>query len=242
MAGYEQSLDRDGGRLPRQGRISHAISAVQDALEAESARWFVWLPVLFSCGILLYFSLPAEPDARVALALPLIALAIAVGTRHATLGLALGGTLLALAAGFATAKIRTDLVSAPVLEREFRFTELRGWIESLEGRDRNRKRLTLRVIALGDLAPSAMPYRVRGTASSKAAAGLRTGDAVSLKATLQPPPEPVQPGAFDFGRSAWYDSLGGIGYATSRIERFTPVTSPPWTIRSGRRSMLCVTM
>ena len=97
MAGYEQSLDRDGGRLPRQGRISHAISAVQDALEAESARWFVWLPVLFSCGILLYFSLPAEPDARVALALPLIALAIAVGTRHATLGLALGGTLLALA-------------------------------------------------------------------------------------------------------------------------------------------------
>ena len=133
-------------------------------------------------------------------------------------------------------------MSAPVLEREFRFTELRGWIESLEGRDRNRKRLTLRVIALGDLAPSAMPYRVRGTASSKAAAGLRTGDAVSLKATLQPPPEPVQPGAFDFGRSAWYDSLGGIGYATSRIERFTPVTSPPWTIRSGRRSMLCVTM
>ena len=230
MAGYEQSLDLDGGRLSRQGWISRAVSAVQDALEAESGRWFVWLPVLFSCGILLYFSLPAEPDARVALAAPLIALAIAVGARHATLGLALGGSLLALAAGFATAKVRTDNVSAPVLEREFRFTELRGWIESLEGRDRNRKRLTLRVIALGDLAPSAMPYRVRVTASSKAAAGLRTGDAVSLKATLQPPPEPVQPGAFDFGRSAWYDSLGGIGYATSRIERFNPIASPPWTI------------
>ena len=33
----------------------------------------------------------------------------------------------------------------------------------------------------------------------------------------------MQPGAFDFGRSAWYDSLGGIGYATSRIDRFTPI-------------------
>ena len=230
MAGYEQSLDRDGDRRERQGWMSRAVSAVQDALEAESERWFVWLPVLFSCGILLYFSLPTEPDARVALALPLIALAIAVGARRATFGLVLGGALLALAAGFATAKIRTNSVSATVLEKELRFTELRGWIEALEGREGNRKRLTLRAIALGDLAPSAVPYRVRVTASSKAAAGLRTGDAVSLKATLQPPPEPVQPGAFDFGRTAWYDSLGGIGYATSRIERFTPSVSPPWTI------------
>jgi competence protein ComEC len=115
MAGYEQSLDRDGGRRERHGWISRAVSAVQDALEAESERWFVWLPVLFSCGILLYFSLPTEPDARVALALPLIALAIAVGARQATFGLLLGGALLALAAGFATAKIRTDSVSAPVL-------------------------------------------------------------------------------------------------------------------------------
>ena len=230
MAGYEQSLDRDGGRLARQGWISHAVSTVQDALQSEFGRWFVWLPVLFSCGILLYFSLPTEPDARIALALPLIALAIAVGARHATLGLALGGALLALAAGFATAKIRTDTVSAAVLEREFRFTELRGWIESLEGRDGNRKRLTIRVIKFGDLAPSALPHRVRVTASIKMALGLRTGDAVSLKATLQPPPEPVQPGAFDFGRSAWYDSLGRIGYATSRIERLTQFASPPWTI------------
>ena len=230
MAGYEQSLDRDGGRLARQGWISRAVSVVQGALETESERWFVWLPVLFSCGILLYFSLPSEPDARIALALPLIALAIAIGARHATWGLVLGGALLALAAGFATAKIRTDSVSAPVLEKELRFVELRGWIESLEGRDRNRKRLTLRVIALGDLTASAVPYRVRVTASSKAALGLRTGDAISLKATLQPPPEPVQPGAFDFGRSAWYDSLGGIGYATSRIDRFTPNASSPWTI------------
>ena len=235
MAGYEDNWDRDGGRPVPQGWILRAVSAVQDALEAESERWFVWLPVLFSCGILLYFSLPAEPDARVALALPLIALAIAIGTRHATLGLALGGALLALAAGFATAKIRTDYVSAPVLEKELRFIELRGWIESLEGREGNRKRLTLRVIALGDLPASTMPYRVRVTASSKTARGLSTGDAVSLKATLQPPPEPVQPGAFDFGRSAWYDRIGGIGYATSRIDRLTEVASPPWTIWAWAR-------
>ena len=47
---------------------------------------------------------------------------------------------------------------------------------------------------------------------------MRIGDAVALHATLQPPPEPIEPGGFDFGRQAWFARLGGTGYATSKIE------------------------
>ena len=38
------------------------------------------------------------------------------------------------------------------------------------------------------------------------AASARIGEAVTLRATLRPPPEPVEPGGFDFGRQAWFDA------------------------------------
>ena len=164
--------------------------------------------------------MPTEPGARIALALPLIALAI--GGTPRDLGPRARRSTSRLGCRLRHRQNPHRLCDAPVLEKELRFVELRGWIESLEGRDRNLKRLTLRVIALGDLTPAACRIACVLPRAARRALGLRTGDA-SLKATLQPPPEPVQPGAFDFGRSAWYDSLGGIGYATSRIDRFTPI-------------------
>jgi predicted membrane metal-binding protein len=66
--------------------------------------------------------------------------------------------------------------------------------------------------------------------SAKDGADARIGDAVTLKATLQPPPEPVEPGGFDFGRQAWFASLGATGYATSKIEALKEARAPPWDL------------
>jgi competence protein ComEC len=74
----------------------------------------------------------------------------------------------------------------------------------------------LRVISLGALTPEATPYRVRVTLA-ETAGHAATGDAVTLKATLRPPPEPVLPNGFDFGRAAWFDRLGGTGYAGGKL-------------------------
>ena len=69
--------------------------------------------------------------------------------------------------------------------------------------------------------------RARVTLPAKDASAIRTGEAVKLRATLQPPPEPIAPGGFDFARQAWFDSLGATGYATSKIAPMPDAPAPP---------------
>jgi len=224
--GGVQSPKRRGGT----GNVAAAFAALARALEAESDRWFLWLPVLIAAGILTYFGLHTEPDLRVAAALLLGALGLFIVARVTPLGLALGGAFLAFALGFATAKLRTEMVRAPVLTDEIRFVPVTGFVEDFEHRAGKRTRITLRVISIGGLDADAQPVRVSITTSSKADR-VRTGEAVSLRATLRPPPEPVEPGGFDFARQAWFDRLGATGYATSKISPFEAARPPPWDLR-----------
>src|SRR5680860_884692 len=213
----------------RRGTLARAAGIAVRALEAEAERWFLWLPVLFAAGIVTYFALSTEPGPRVAVALLLAALGLLLTVRQIPVGLALGGACLAFALGFTTAQLRTEAVRAPVLASELRHVPVAGFVEKFETRRDKRDRLTLRVIAVGDLGPDTRPYRVRISTASKNTVA-QTGDAVTLRATLRPPPEPVEPGGFDFARRAWFDRLGATGYATSRIEPLAAPPPPPWDI------------
>ncbi len=230
MSGREE-LQWGGGHRSASGRSSLLLVAVV-AAGRESDRWFLWLPVFFASGIIVYFALSHEPGPRIAAALVLAAIGICLAMRSAPLGLALAGAFLAFASGFAIAKLRTELVRAPVLAQELRYVGLRGWVEAHELRDKGRARLTIRVLALGDLKSEECPYRVRVTMPANDAADVRIGEAVALSATLQPPPEPIQPGGFDFGRQTWFASLGGTGYATSKVQPLNEVGPLPWDLRA----------
>ncbi len=231
MRGLDDRDDWAGGEVPRQGgrRPASLLATLSATLEAESDRWFLWIPVLFGAGIVLYFALPDEPGAASALALLMAATGLAIAMRRLPLGLLIGGAALAFALGFATAKLRTELVRAPVLTKELRGVEVKGWVELYEPRDKGRARITLRAISVGDLRGADMPYRVRvsiGAASGR----VDTGEAIAIRATLRPPPEPVVPSGFDFGRSAWFDRLGGIGYAMGKPARLEGIGEPPWEL------------
>jgi competence protein ComEC len=199
-------------------------------LEREQDRWFLWLPVLFAGGIVTYFALADEPAARVALALLVGAIGLTLAARHAPLGLCFGGAALAFATGFAAAKLRTEMVRAPVLAHELRYANLTGFVEAHELREKGRARITLRVLTLDDLEPEDRPYSVRVTLPARDVSTLEIGEAVALHVTLQPPPEPIEPGGFDFGRQAWFARLGGTGYATSKVEPLKAAPPPPWDL------------
>ncbi|MBM3544196.1 MAG: ComEC family competence protein [Alphaproteobacteria bacterium] len=216
----------------RSGILASGLAVCARALEAESDRWFLWLPVFFAGGIVAYFTLTNEPEPRIAIALLLAAVGVCLTLRNIPLGFVLGIAFLAFTAGFATAKLRTEMARAPVLDQELRYVPVSGWVEAHELRDKGRARILLRVISLADLSPGRLPYRVRVTLPAKNSHGLKTGEAVRLRATLQPPPEPVEPGAFDFARRAWFARLGGTGYATSRLEPLEGALSPPWSLRA----------
>lgn len=218
----------------RHGLISRATARALRALEAESSNWFLWLPVFFAAGIIVYFGLPFDPPWRLAAAGILAALGLFFFLRHVPVGLALGGAALAAALGFADAKLRTELVRAPVLQSELRYVIVNGYVERFEQRADKRNRLTLRVISLedvkGGLPKSAWPAKVRITLSSKKARPV-PGEAVSVRATLTPPPEPIAPGSFDFGRQAWFKQIGAVGYATGHLNPLAWQPPPPWHMR-----------
>jgi competence protein ComEC len=191
--------------------------------------------VLFAGGIITYFALADEPNARLAAALLVGAIGLTLAVKHAPLGVCIGGALLAFASGFATAKLRTELARAPVLSHELRYTTVTGFVEAHELRDKGRARITLRVLSVDELKPEQRPYRVRMTMPARDGASARIGEAVTLHATLQPPPEPIEPGSFDFARQAWFARLGATGYATSKISPLNQARAPPWDLAAWAR-------
>ena len=192
-----------------------APSRVLALLEAERARWFLWVPVLLGAGIAAYFLLPFEPSLAACLVpLALVLVLRAIGSRGLAVVLVVDIAVLA-AGGLALAKLRADMVAAPVLARAIGPVEVRGHVELVEPRETGGERITLRVAAIAGLAPEATPRRVRIRAASRRS-GLQPGDPIRLVAHLAPPAPPAIPGGYDFARSAWFLGLGGVGYAVSR--------------------------
>ncbi len=208
-----------GADAPRDGWLA----ALARRLEAEQERWFLWLPVMLGIGIGIYFSLDSEPHLLTALSVGAVGIAARLFAPKRTLGLLLGSALMAIGLGFALAKVRVETVRAPVLVKQMR-GEVRGFVELIEPRSPRGDRITLRVISLGAMPEEQRPTRVRIT-STTSTPGLAAGDAVVVNATLMPPAGPALPGEYDFGRQAWFEQLGAVGYTRSAIH-FDPDVGP----------------
>lgn len=231
MALWEGAVDAAGG-VRRNTGATGLLRRIVAQLEAEQDRWFPWVPVLFGLGIFCYFRLPGEPHLLAALMPALIVLALAAVGRRGTLGLLAVNSALAIALGFAAAKVRTDGVAGPVLERQLYRAEVEGLVEVIEPRPTRGPRITIRVKRLGKLPPDRMPRRVRVRLMAPVP-GLEPGHAIRLKATLAPPSMPAMPGGYDFARAAWFAGLGAVGYAFDRPElrKDVDLGEVPWSLR-----------
>ena len=118
-------------------------------LEAEHDRWFLWLPVLFGAGIAFYFLLPVRA-ARCSLRCCPPWRRWRCVSRCPRTGLAgvLSAALLTAALGLAAAKLRTEVVRAPVLQAETGPVDVYGFVELVEPRAAKGQRLTIRVTAM----------------------------------------------------------------------------------------------
>lgn len=192
-----------------------ALQRISGRLEALRGRRLLFVPVLLACGIGAYFALPREPGAPGWAALGLVAFGFgALGWRWRGQGLAsLVAALALVAAGLLVAGLRTELMRAPVLGFRY-YGPVEGRIVAVDRSASGRTRLTLDRLRLAGLAPEEVPARVR--VSLPEGPGLfapAPGQRVGLTAHLGPPDGPVEPGGFDFRRSAWFDRIGAVGYA-----------------------------
>ncbi len=195
------------------GSLAERWSWLRATLLAERERWALWAPVAFAGGILVYFALPSEPSPLLLAVLALgIVAALGSARRQAGAGfLWLGWLTLALVlAGFAAAQLRTLAVDAPALLRASVYT-LEGTIRAAEPRGTG-QRLLLEDLVIEGLERGATPARVRFTIRG-IDPPLLPGQRIKARARLQPPSGALVPGGFDFAQRAFFQQLGGIGFA-----------------------------
>jgi len=217
-------------------------------------RWPLLIPVLLAIGIGLYFALPAEPPLwSGAIWLGVAGSATWVLRRHDALYLGLLAVTI-ISVGFGAAVLRTNLVQAPILAAETGPASVTGrvaWIGAGDGR----QRIVLEQLTISGLAPADTPARVRisapvpalpthGTANRMAGTepadgstiiGNRPlpGDWVTARVVLRPPSAPVIPGAWDFGRQAYFQKIGGVGFSLGYVRRIDPPNGSPGGSFSG---------
>jgi competence protein ComEC len=180
--------------------------------ETERERFFLWSPVALGLGIAAYFALPLEPSVGVAFAPLVLAVILALMIPRGTIAAAFAMGLCIAGAGFAIAKLRVETVRAPVLVKALHSVEVKGVVTLVEIKTPRGQRLTIAAPEIAGLAAEATPAFVRvRTMSAKSLAA--PGDRVRLRVTtLSPPAKPPLPGGFDYARTAWFDSVGGVGY------------------------------
>ncbi|MEL6112282.1 MAG: ComEC/Rec2 family competence protein, partial [Pseudomonadota bacterium] len=119
-------------------------------------------------------------------------------------------------AGFTCASIRTHHIGAPVLTREVAFADITGRLIQLENRDKG-WRLTVAPSTIEGVTPDKLPARIRVTWRGEMAP-LLPGTDVILRGSLSPPPAPVLPGGFDFGRYLYFQKIGAVGFLVRQPE------------------------
>lgn len=194
---------------------------------AERERWILWIPVGIGLGVVGYFLLPAEPpDWSGAIAASLLALS-AMLLRRFDRALLVCLVLFAPALGFAAAQVRTALVSAPMLVKEVGPVPVTGRVLSIDKLEKG-GRVVLTDLSIPRIDPAATPGRVRLRLRNASELPL-PGERVRIVAVVSPPPGPAMPGAFDFGRSAFFAGIGGVGYAVGKVQRIEDRPLDFWT-------------
>lgn len=180
-------------------------------------------PVLFACGIGIWFAVPRDPGAASAWLAAILAVAgICAAPRAGQAGRLLALAVALACAGFAAAEFRAARVAGPVLDGRS-YGPVEGRVVAIDRSVSDAVRITLDRVVLPGLGPAEVPRRVRVALHGMAAEAVPApGDRVILTGHLSSPEGPVAPGGFDFARLAWFDGLGAVGYTRSPVLRLAP--------------------
>ena len=200
---------------------------LKGAIADQALRWPLTLPLALVGGAAAYMAAPDEPSWAVlsaAAAIPSLVWLLVRQKRGPGLLTLTIAFLACLTIGALAGKIRSNLVAAPILKEQMGPVRVEGTIVEIDASERSR-RVRIDVRAIEGLTPDQTPRYVRF--SFKGDLGLSPGRAVACRAILSPPPRPVVPGDYEFHRDAWFEQLGGVGFAVGKCEPLA--MQPPQT-------------
>ncbi|HSZ11792.1 MAG TPA: ComEC/Rec2 family competence protein, partial [Rhizomicrobium sp.] len=219
-------LKRPRAVLPLLAAAGLWLRACARALIAERARWALWLPAALATGIGIYFGLSFEPSETIGFSVGVAGIVLAVA---AAISPELGvRAVLAFAAavliGFGAAKLRAKDVAAPVLVHRIGPVEMEGRVEFAQAHGKGVRAVIAPDFVARDYGMT-LPALVR--VSFRNDGGLLVpGAQIAFKAVLMPPPAPASPGDYDFGRAAFFEGLGAVGFAYGEPQ-LIGTASPP---------------
>src|SRR5260370_12038098 len=108
------------------------------AAEGGAGRLVPWLAIAFGCGTIIYFAVEQEPAPWAAALLLTATVAAAILCRHRPFALPATVGIAAVAAGFATASIKREIIAHPVLAAPVWNVGLAGLVEARAERARPR--------------------------------------------------------------------------------------------------------
>ncbi|MGE3247876.1 MAG: ComEC/Rec2 family competence protein, partial [Beijerinckiaceae bacterium] len=182
--------------------------------EADQRRLFLWLPVFFGAGVLLYFAAEAEPALWAPLAGASLSFAAALRFRQNEAQTAFRAFLALsfLFAGFSAGSLKTQRSNAPVIQR-MTIAATTAYVEAIDFRT-NGARLLLRPHSIAGLEAAGLPERVRVTMRWRP--DFSAGATIEATLRLLPPPVQSEPGGYNFARDAYFAGIGGVGNLVSR--------------------------
>lgn len=185
------------------------------AAEVAPGRLMPWLPIGFGLGIVIYFAAEREPVWWVAAALAMVAMMGAYRLRASPVGFPAAIGCAAIAAGLATAAVKSRLIDHTILLAPAYSVSISGFVETREERERS-DRIVVRVAGIEGERLIERPERIRLTVRRGAAPAV--GAFIYLKARLNPPASPFRPGGYDLARDLYFQQIGATGLALGRID------------------------
>ncbi len=196
-------------------------------LDQERDRWVLWVPVLVGGGAAAYYGLKAEPSAELVVSAAVLCLAacfVLVRRGHLVTALVIGS----LVCGFAVAKAHADWGGTAIIHKRTSIVDLHGWIERAE-RKGGVQRAVLRVDHIADWELDDTPQKIR--LNLYGAETVVVGTAINASVRLEPLPGPVEPGAFNFARRAWFEGIGGTAQIFGSPAKDVDIGPAPWNVR-----------
>ena len=200
-----------------------------EEVAAQTLRWRLWAPVAFGAGAAVYFALRIEPGLWPLLLGAVVAFAAWIAARRRGWARRLTWPLLMLACvagGLAAAKVRTEMVAAPIAPAMSEPTVIEAWVVDVDSPGQRGARIVIAPVWVRGLTPDQTPVRLRATVRGEPP---RPGEAIRLFGILNPPPAPASPGAYDFGRNAFFQGMGGVAFALGETRR-ADLAPPPWRL------------
>ena len=206
--GQKDPLDKVLGRL-----------SPGELYRIESRRFVLWLPVFLGIGIWIYFDLDREPAQSLALVIlgPFVLIASGIARRIGWAALATAWAAFAVSLGFGAAMWSAHRAEAPAIKFPMGET-VEGRVLELSRSASGAPRMLLDRVVVFGAEPGRTPDRLRLTVLDPVPEVLPIpGQYIRVYASLMPNGEPVEPGAFDFQRRAFFERLGGVGLTRGHV-------------------------